>query len=62
MTCFRWRIVISHRPEYLLRNSSPAWEDERREVWQSVLDELTDPALDPHRRAVCGELLRHLIQ
>ena len=34
--------------------------DERREVWQTVLRELRNPALDSEGRAACAALLEHL--
>jgi len=60
MTCFRWRIYISPRPEYPLGDRSGTWDDERREVVETVLAELRNPALDADGRAACAELLDHL--
>jgi len=60
MTCFRWRIYISPRPEYPVGDISGAWDDERREVVETVLGELRNPALDADGRVACAELLDHL--
>jgi hypothetical protein len=49
MTGFRWRIYIP-----------TTRDDERREVVESVLEELQNPALDAEGRAACAELLDHL--
>ncbi len=60
MTCFRWRIYIDPHSEYPFGDRSTAWEEERREVVESVLDELRNPALDADARAACADLLKHL--
>ena len=60
MTCFRWRICIAPRPDYPLGDRSPAGDDERREVVETVLEELRDAALDTDGRAACADLLSHL--
>lgn len=60
MTCFRWRIYIGPHPEYPFGDTSPAWDEERREVVESVLGELRNPTLDADARAACADLLKHL--
>jgi len=62
MTCYQWRICMAPRPEYPFGDRSPAWDDERREVLESVLGELQNPALDTEGRAACAALLTHLVR
>ena len=35
------------------------WNDERREVWESVMEALQAPGLAADRAAACRYLLRH---
>ena len=36
------------------------WDEERREVWESVREAMDDVSLDEDRAAACAYLLRHL--
>ena len=60
MTCFRWRILILPQSAYPLGDRSAIWEQERREILESVIGELERPDLDAAGRAVCADLLKHI--
>jgi hypothetical protein len=47
-------------PEYPLRDSWRTWDGERREVLESVAEELQKMGFDPDSRQACVDLLRHL--
>jgi hypothetical protein len=53
----RWEKTPDH--PWRLNRGSP-WEDERREVLESVLQAMATTEPDPHRTAACRYLLRHL--
>jgi hypothetical protein len=36
------------------------WDDEKREVWQSVIEAMREPDLDNDRASACRYLLSHL--
>ena len=37
-----------------------SWNDERREVWQSIIEAMRAPELDEDRASACRYLLHHL--
>ena len=53
----RWKITPDH-PGRL--NREPPWDEERREVLESVLQAMATTEPDPDRTAACRYLLRHL--
>jgi len=40
--------------------ATSSWNDERREVWQSVIEAMDSPDLSADRASACRYLLRHL--
>jgi hypothetical protein len=62
MTCFQMRplVTLNPAPKYPHRDSWITWERERREVLESVAEELQKTGLDQDSRQACADLLRHL--
>ena len=61
------RLVLVLEPErtYFFRGSSPAWEQERRELLDSIIEQLEAPRAeapgeDAFTRETCWNLLAHL--
>ncbi len=38
-----------------------SWEEERAEVWSSILEAVREGGTDPGRTAACHYLLRHML-
>ena len=62
VTCFQMRLPVMPQPapKYPLGDSWRTWERERREVLESVAEELQETGSDPDSRQACVDLLRHL--
>jgi hypothetical protein len=62
MTCFQMRPLVTPNParKYPLWDSWRTWDAERREVLESVAEELQNPGFDQNSRQACVNLLRHL--
>jgi hypothetical protein len=56
----RLRITPKPAPKYPLGDSWRTWERERREVLDSVAEQLQKTASDPDSLQVCVDLLKHL--
>jgi hypothetical protein len=56
----RLSVTPKPAPKYPLGGSWKTWERERREVLDSVAEQLQKTASDPDSLQVCVDLLRHL--
>jgi hypothetical protein len=56
----RLSVTPKPAPKYPHRDSWITWERERREVLESVAEELQKAGLDQDSRQACVDLLKHL--